>query len=117
MAVIGGFQEKQQHLLLISQHNSLSNLLCTGAICMNTTKNVVPLHNDSTYAKLPPHLVMLPFVLCCVVLCWLVFNCVQRFLCIGNKMVPLYFAIAADVNICLTFLPLENDLTQQKECK
>ena len=36
----------QHHLLLISQHNSMSNLLCTGAICMNTTKTFVPQYND-----------------------------------------------------------------------
>ena len=53
MAVIGNFQEEQRHLLLISQHNSMSNLLCTGA-----TKNFVLLHNDSKNAKLPPYLEM-----------------------------------------------------------
>ena len=47
VALVGDFQEKQCHLLLISQHNSMLNLLCNGAICMNTTKNFVPLHNDS----------------------------------------------------------------------
>ena len=26
---------------------------------MDTTKNLIPLHNDSTVAKLPPYLVML----------------------------------------------------------
>ena len=47
MTVVGDFQEEQQHLLLIPQHNSKSNLLCTGDICMNITKNFFPLHNDS----------------------------------------------------------------------
>ena len=28
-------------------------------ICMNITKNFVPLHNESMYAKLPPYLVMI----------------------------------------------------------
>ena len=40
-------KEEQRPILLISQHNSMSNSLCTDAICMNTTKNFVPLHNDS----------------------------------------------------------------------
>ena len=51
-------QEEQQRFVLISQHNSISNLLCTGAFCRNTTKNVVPLHNDYTHVKLSPYLVM-----------------------------------------------------------
>ena len=58
MAVIGDFQEEQRQFLLISQLNPMSNLLRTGTICMNTTKNFVPLHNDSMYEKLPPYLVM-----------------------------------------------------------
>ena len=33
---MGEFQEKQP--LLIFQKNSMSNLLCTGAICENTTQ-------------------------------------------------------------------------------
>ena len=30
----------------------MSNLLCTGPVCMNTTKYFVPLHNDTTCMKL-----------------------------------------------------------------
>ena len=44
--VNGGLLGGQHHLLLISQHNSLSNLLCTIAICMNTTQTFVPQCND-----------------------------------------------------------------------
>ena len=47
LGLIGDFQEAQQHLLLSSQHNSMSPILCTGAICMNTSKNAVPLYNES----------------------------------------------------------------------
>ena len=36
--LIGNFQEEHHDLLLISQHTSMSNLLNTGTICMNTTK-------------------------------------------------------------------------------
>ena len=54
---MGDFQEKQRHLLLISQHNSMSNLLCTGTICMNTTKNFVPQYNDSI-CEITTYLVM-----------------------------------------------------------
>ena len=58
MAVIGDFQEEHCHLLLISQQNLMSNLLCTDAIYIKTTKNFVPLRNDSIYVKLPPDLGM-----------------------------------------------------------
>ena len=51
--LIGDFQEEQRHLLLTFKHNSMSNLLCTGVICINTTQNVINLHNDSIYTKLP----------------------------------------------------------------
>ena len=51
--LIGDLQEEQGHLLLTFKHNSMSNLLCTGAICMNTTQNVVPLYNVPLYTKLP----------------------------------------------------------------
>ena len=61
MAVIRGFQEEQRHLVLISQHNSMLNLLCPAAICMNANKNFVPLHNDSLHVKLLPYLVMMQF--------------------------------------------------------
>ena len=37
VVVIGNFQEELQHIVLISQHNSMSNLLCTDAFCMNRT--------------------------------------------------------------------------------
>ena len=46
MELVGEFQEEQHHLLLFSQHNSVSNLLCTGAVCMDTNRNLIPLHND-----------------------------------------------------------------------
>ena len=46
LAAIGDFQEEQHHLLLISQLNSMLNLLCIGAICINTTKYFIPLYND-----------------------------------------------------------------------
>ena len=49
MAVIEDFQEEQYHLLVISQHNSMSNLLSIGVICMNTIKNFIPLCNDVMY--------------------------------------------------------------------
>ena len=48
---MGTFKRSSFH-----QHTSVSNLLCTGAICMNTTKNFVPLRN--AYTKLPPYLVV-----------------------------------------------------------
>ena len=32
----------------------VSDLLCISPICMNTTKDFVPLHNDSKYANLHP---------------------------------------------------------------
>ena len=49
MAVRGDFQEERRHRhLLISQHNSMSNLLSTDAICMDTIRNFVSLHNNST---------------------------------------------------------------------
>ena len=54
----GNFQEKQCNPLLISQHKSMSDLLCTGTICIKTTENFLPLYNGSIYAKLPPYLVM-----------------------------------------------------------
>ena len=52
-----------QHLLLISQSNSMSSLQCTSSICMNTNKNFIPLHNESKYMKLPsfPVIVYLSF--------------------------------------------------------
>ena len=34
---------------VISQHNSMSNLLCTAAIFMKTTKSFVPLHGTANY--------------------------------------------------------------------
>ena len=37
VVVIGNFQEEQHHIVLISQLNSMSNLLCTDAFCMNRT--------------------------------------------------------------------------------
>ena len=40
---MGDFQEEQRNL---------SNLLCTGAICVNTTQNFVAMHNDSLYVIL-----------------------------------------------------------------
>ena len=53
-ALIGEFQEEQHHLLLISPYNSMSNLLCMGVICMNTSNISVPLHNDSVNPKSLP---------------------------------------------------------------
>ena len=55
MAVIRDFPEEEHDLLLIPQHNSMSNLLYTGVICMSTTKIFVPLHNDSVNEKLLPY--------------------------------------------------------------
>ena len=62
VAVIDYFQEEHRHLVLISHHNSILNLLCTAAICMNANKNFVPLHNDSLHLKLLPYLLMMHFV-------------------------------------------------------
>ena len=43
--------------LLIFQHNSMSQLLCTGFICINSTKIFIPVH-DSINVKFTPYLVM-----------------------------------------------------------
>ena len=48
----------ESHLLQCAPNlsSNVSNLLCP--ICVNTTKNLISLHNDSKYMKLPPYLVM-----------------------------------------------------------
>ena len=38
MAVIRNLQEEHYHLLLISQHNSMTNLICNGDISTKTAK-------------------------------------------------------------------------------
>ena len=43
----GGTHPTGMHsCLLIPLHNLMSNLICTGAILMNATKNFTLLHND-----------------------------------------------------------------------
>ena len=48
---MGDFQEEQRHLLLIFQHNSMSNLPGTDTICMDTTNNFILLHKHKLYGE------------------------------------------------------------------
>ena len=53
---MGDFQEEQRHLLLIFQHNSMSNLPGTDTICMDTTNNFILLHKHKLHSEWFEHL-------------------------------------------------------------